>query len=286
MNVPTAASPGEIIDGRYEIKLLVGRGAMADVFAATDQQTGAQVAIKILRNQTLATDPVAAERFEREAAAQQRIQHPNAAGLIGAGLTRGVPYIVMELLHGRSLAHLLHQVNRLPLARAGSYLWQALQGLDATHAAGILHRDLKPGNLMLEPGEKGDRVVLIDFGFAALEGQKSITRQGFVVGSLSYIAPERLGGGKVDARADLYALGIVFYEMLAGRTPWVGDDEQIISGVLSDPPPLLARFIEGVPKTIDAFIARVLAKDPAGRPATAKDMARELAEAWRAAGGT
>ena len=275
-----SASPGQVIDGRYTIIKLIGRGAMADVFEARDGATQEKVALKILRD-VLAQDPDAVARFEREAQVQQRIRHPNVAVLYGAGMHGAMPYLALELLGGRSLLHVLKNEKQIPLMRAVAYGWQALQGLAATHAAGVLHRDLKPANLMLRPnGDGTERVVLIDFGFASLDGAAGITRQGFVVGSLTYMAPERLRSEPVDARADLYGLAVVLYELLAGHAPFRADDDATLIGeVMEAAPQPLTEILADVPVAVDRVIARALSKYPSERAASASDMAAELAAA-------
>jgi serine/threonine-protein kinase len=162
-----------------------------------------------------------------------------------------------------------------------AYGWQALQGLAATHDAGVLHRDLKPANLMLRPnGDGTERVVLIDFGFASLDGAAGITRQGFVVGSLTYMAPERLRSEPIDARADLYGLAVVLYELLAGFAPFRADDDATLIGeVLEAAPQPLTEIVPDVPPAVDAVIRRALAKHPGDRAASATEMAAELAGA-------
>jgi eukaryotic-like serine/threonine-protein kinase len=276
----SAASPGQVIDGRYTIIKLIGRGAMADVFEARDSATQEKVAIKILRD-VMSQDPDAVARFEREAQVQQRIRHPNVAVMYGAGMHGSSPYLALELLGGRSLLNVLKHEKQVPLMRAVAYGWQALQGLAATHAAGVLHRDLKPANLMLRPnGDGTERVVLIDFGFASLEGAAGITRQGFVVGSLTYMAPERLRSEPVDARADLYGLAVVLYELLAGIPPFRNDDDTTLIGeILEDAPPPLTQLVPEVPEAVDRVIAKALAKYPSERAASADEMAAELAAA-------
>jgi eukaryotic-like serine/threonine-protein kinase len=276
----SAASPGQVIDGRYTIIRLVGRGAMADVFEARDGATQDKVALKILRD-VLAQDPDAVARFEREAQVQQRIRHPNVAVLYGAGMHGSSPYLALELLGGRSLLNVLKHEKQVPLMRAVAYGWQALQGLAATHAAGVLHRDMKPANLMLRPnGDGTERVVLIDFGFASLEGAAGITRQGFVVGSLTYMAPERLRSEPVDARADLYGLAVVLYELLAGFPPFRADDDAtLISDVMDARPQPLTEIVADVPPAVDAVIARALSKYPGERAGSATEMAEDLAAA-------
>ncbi len=275
-----SASPGQVIDGRYTIIKLIGRGAMADVFEARDGATSEKVAIKILRD-VLAQDPESVARFEREAHVQERIRHPNVAVLHGVGVHGASPYLALELLGGRSLLGVLRHEKQVPLMRAVAYGWQALQGLAAIHAAGVLHRDLKPANLMLRPnGDGTERVVLIDFGFASLEGAAGITRQGFVVGSLTYMAPERLRSEPVDARSDVYSLAVVLYELLAGVPPYQADDDgALIAQVLDAPARPLTELVADLPPALDQAVRRALAKYPEDRQATADELAAELATA-------
>jgi serine/threonine-protein kinase len=171
----------------------------------------------------------------------------------------------------------LQQQGRLEPRRAISYAWQALQGLSAVHSLGVLHRDLKPANLMLEPSRGPfDRVILIDFGFATFEGSPSLTQRGAVVGSLAYIAPERLRGERIDHRSDLYAIGVILHEMLAGRPPFTAkNDQALVELHLRQPPPPLP---PGFPPELDAVILRALAKHAHERHPDAGAMADALAE--------
>ncbi|HEY4058221.1 MAG TPA: serine/threonine-protein kinase [Kofleriaceae bacterium] len=266
---------GQLIGGRFRIEAPIGTGAMAKVFRATDAQTGDSVAVKILRS-SLGGDPSAKERFKREGDVQQRMRHRNIAALLGSGVTEyEEPYLVVELLRGKTLRGVLKEEKRVAPRRAASYAWQALQGLTAVHAAGVLHRDLKPANIMLEPSPGPvERVVLIDFGFATFEGSARLTAQGTVVGSLRYMAPERLRGEPVDPRSDVYAIGVMLYEMLVGEPPFGGaDDFSLIDAHLNhDPPPLDA----SLPQTFDAIILRAMAKDQSDRYADAAEMAKAL----------
>jgi serine/threonine protein kinase len=274
-----AAQPGQVIDDRYTVIKLIGRGAMADVFEARENQTGEKVALKILREQ-VAQDDDSLLRFEREADVQTRIRHPNVAVIKHVGLHGVAPYLALELLSGRSLLSVLRAEKQVPVGRAVAYIWQALQGLAATHGAGVLHRDLKPANLMLQRSPDGsERVVLIDFGFASLSGAAGITRQGFVVGSLTYMAPERLRNETIDERSDLYALGVVLFELLTGDPPFTGDEGMLIADILEHPAPTLADRGVQAPVMLEALMARVLAKVPAERPASAAIMATDLAVA-------
>lgn len=274
---------GTVIDGRYRLEKLIGRGAMADVYRAHDPVERVAVAVKILRGQQ-ARDHEAVARFQREAEVQGQIRHRNVAALYGGGTTdTAEPYLVVELLRGHSLRALLKQGPAAP-ARALSYTWQALQGLAAVHARGILHRDLKPANLMLEPSPGVvERVVLIDFGFAAFEGGAKLTQRGHVVGSLTYLAPERLRGQAAEPRSDLYAMGVILYELLTGRPPFAGkDDFELISAHLhDDPPPLALATATPVPAAVVAIIERALAKTPEQRHPDAAAMAHDLEQAAR-----
>jgi eukaryotic-like serine/threonine-protein kinase len=285
--VNPAERAGTVVAGRYTLVRLIGRGAMADVYRARDDQDGgAEVAVKILRHQ-LRTDPEAVARFEREAQVQAMLRHRNVAGLKDSGVTEpGEPFLVVELLRGRSLRTVIKSEGRVSARRAASYTWQALQGLAAVHARGILHRDLKPANLMLEPSPGPiERVVLIDFGFAALEGAAKLTQQGHVVGSLTYMAPERLRGEPGDERSDLYALGVILVELATGCAPFEGDDdlELVQLHLHARPPPieLLNPTATDVTPALAAVARRALAKKGADRFASAAEMAAAVEAAAR-----
>jgi serine/threonine protein kinase len=269
---------GQVIGTRYRIDALIGRGAMADVYRALDTQTSAYVALKILR-QTLEGDPAARQRFQREADVQAMLRHRNVAALMETGVTPfDEPYLVVELLRGKSLRGVIKAEGRVEPRRAASFAWQALQGLAAVHSAGVLHRDLKPANIMLEPSPGPiDRVVLIDFGFATFEGSAKLTQQGAVVGSLTYIAPERLRGEPIDQRSDLYAIGIILHELLMGRPPFHSkDDFDLVEMHLNDPPPPLD---PALPAALDQVIQYALAKHQDDRFPDATGMAAALEQA-------
>jgi serine/threonine-protein kinase len=275
------ARTGQVIGGRFRIDTLIGRGAMADVYRALDATTSMYVAVKILRG-SLDSDPAAVQRFVREAEVQEQIRHHNVAALLDTGLTDlGEPFLAIELLRGKTLRGVIKQEGKVDVRRAVSYAWQALQGLSAVHSLGIVHRDLKPANLMLEPSRGPfDRVVLIDFGFATFEGSAKLTQQGMIVGSLTYIAPERLRGsqgGQIDHRSDLYAIGVILYEMLAGQPPFAARREIDLAELhLHQPPPALG---PAFPRELDAIVARALAKHPHEREPDADAMAGALARA-------
>jgi serine/threonine-protein kinase len=270
---------GTVIGDRFRIDELIGRGAMAEVYRALDLQTQAFVAVKILRGAHV-KDSVSLARFAREADVQAMLRHRNVAALLATGITTDAaePYLAVELLRGRSLRSVIKGEGRVSPRRAASYAWQALQGLAAVHAAGILHRDLKPANIMLEPSPGPiERVVLIDFGFATFEGSAKLTMQGTVVGSLTYIAPERLRGDPTDGRADLYAMGVILFELLTGRPVFTANDDfELIEMHVTQSPPALLDVDPALPETLDPVLARALAKHAHERYADATEMAAAL----------
>jgi serine/threonine protein kinase len=269
---------GQVIGQRFRIDARLGQGAMAEVYRATDLQSQAEVALKILKR-SLSADRAVMQRFTREADVQAKLRHRNIAALHATGVTeQSEPYLVVELLHGKTLRHVIKADGQVAPRKAASYAWQSLQGLAAIHASGVLHRDLKPANIMLEPSPGPfERVVLIDFGFATLEGAPKLTQQGTVVGSLTYIAPERLRGEQPDQRSDLYAIGIILFEMLRGAPPFAApNDVDLIEQQLdTDPPPLPA----SVPEPLREIVHTALAKHPDDRYADALAMAAALEDA-------
>ena len=275
---PTAV--GQVLGQRWRIDARIGKGAMAEVYRALDLQTAAYVAVKILRS-SVAGDPGIKLRFAREGEVQARLRHKNVAALLATGVTSTEqPYLVVELLRGKTLRNVIKEEGRVGPRRAASYAWQILQGLSAVHAAGVLHRDLKPANIMLEPSPGPvERVVLIDFGFASVEGDAKLTQQGTVVGSLRYIAPERLRAEAIDHRSDQYGVGVILYELLMGAPPFehVDDFELVEAHLSAEPPPM----DDGVPPALEAVVRKALAKDQDDRFASAAEMAAAIEAAAR-----
>jgi serine/threonine protein kinase len=273
-----ASRIGQVIGDRFLLDKLIGRGAMADVYRAIDRTNQTAVALKIMRH-THIMDSTSLRRFEREAEVQGKVRHRNVAALLDTGITPlKEPYLAVELLRGKSLRGVIHGEGRIAPRRAASYAWQALHGLSAVHAIGVLHRDLKPANIMLEPSEGPvDRVVLIDFGFATFEGSAKLTAQGTVVGSLSYIAPERLRGEPTDQRSDLYAIGVILFELLTGTPPFKSDDDfDLMDMHVNVDAPRLRELDPAMPAALDDVIARALRKRGDERYADAASMAAAL----------
>jgi len=278
-------NPGDVVQDRYQVVRRIGHGGTSDVYEARDAELGINVALKILNHSRL-KDPEAKARFHREAQVQEMLRHANIATLYGDGVTtKGQPFLAVELFPGRCLRTVLNDEHRVNVLRACSYCWQALHGLSACHAAGVMHRDLKPDNMMLKP-QLGpvERVMLIDFGFASLQGESALTAQGFVVGSLSYLAPERLRAQPGDARSDVYAIGTLFYELLVGDPPFLGEtDVDVAQKQLRDPPVPVRQAAPDVaiPAELENVIMRALAKDAVQRAQSALDMAAEVEYAAR-----
>ncbi len=274
---------GKIIAGRYSLVRMLGDGGMGAVYKSEDNVLRRFVAIKLL-HPAAAANPAAVERFLREAQAAASIGHPNIIDILDFGEADGKPYLVMEYLRGRSLADAIHTDGPQPVKDACSITAHALAGLQAAHDRGILHRDLKPANLMLVV-RFGDRafVKLLDFGFAALLGgnlpsDKSLTPARTLVGTPAYAAPERLrGDDRRDPRTDLYSIGVVLYEMLAGVRPFDAPTfSELARKVQNEPPPALRLYRPDAPEALERVIIKALAKNPDDRWPDAESFAAAL----------
>ncbi len=289
---PALLAPGQVLGGRYRLERAIGQGAMGVVYTALDLRgTGQHVAIKLLRPE-LVQSADSVERFAREARLVMSLRDPHVAAVLDAGNTEDdVPFLVLELLEGDDLATVLERSGALPVAQAVDVILQACQGVAAAHRAGIVHRDIKPGNLFLSRGREGSGplVKVVDFGIAkavAVEGSDArvapaLTETKTIVGSPMYMAPEQMfGAPDIDARADVWSLGVVLYEALAGTPPFAGQSlNEVCTAVILQPAPPLAEVRPDVPPAIAAVVQSCLSKERQLRPPDAGALARALAEA-------
>jgi eukaryotic-like serine/threonine-protein kinase len=269
---------GELFDGRYRLERRIGSGGMADVYLARDASLGRQVAIKILSDR-YAQDDGFVERFRREASSAAGLNHPNIVSVYDRGEAEGTYYIAMEYLDGPTLKDEI--VRRAPLPEAEAIAWatQALDALDFAHRRGVIHRDVKPHNMVLT--EDG-RLKVTDFGIARAANTQQMTEVGSIVGTAQYLSPEQARGQVVGPQSDLYSMGIVLYEMLSGELPFTGDGAvDIAMKQVSDPPPPLRKRNRLVSPAMEQVVMRALAKDPALRYPSARAMADELRRVGR-----
>jgi serine/threonine-protein kinase len=271
---------GLLLEGRYRLEERLARGGMSTVYAATDLRLHKTVAVKVMAEH-LAHDPTFVDRFTREARAAAMLSHPNVVGVSDQGSDQGLVFLVMELVRGRTLRDLLSARGRLTVAEAFAVLEPVLGGLTAAHRAGIVHRDIKPENVLI--GVDGV-VKVADFGLARAvvgTGQTSQTG-GVLIGTVAYLSPEQLERGRADARSDIYAAGIVLYEMLTGHPPFGGDTPLAVAyqHVHHDVPAASVE-VPGLPWQVDELVARTTRRDPAGRPIDAGAFLAELADVRR-----
>jgi serine/threonine-protein kinase len=280
---------GEVVAGKYRLERLLGVGGMAEVYAATNVHTGKRVALKWVLP-ALGSTEEGRTRFQREAQAAGRIDHPNVVTIFDVVEHQGSLALVMELLHGETLARRAARVGQLPFVEAVALMLPAMRGVAAAHAEGVIHRDLKPDNIFIcIDGEGAVRECkVLDFGVSKLtaaEGEASvdITLTGNLVGTPAYMAPEQVRGLKdIDQRVDVYALGVVLYQLLAGRPPFVRDlySAVMVDIATTDAPPL-ARFRTDVPRRLAEVVHRALERDLAARFPDVPTFIRALEEAAR-----
>jgi serine/threonine protein kinase len=272
---------GQLLDGRYRIEALIGAGGMGKVYRATREQLGKRVAIKTLETDIKVSERAELiERFAREAQATAAIRHENVVEIIDFGQTSECVYFVMELLEGYVLADLIGHGRTLEPARMVPLAVQIANALHAAHVQGTIHRDVKPSNVFISPNREGqERVKVLDFGLAKVADGLKLTRAGVMFGTGSYMSPEQARGASLDARTDVYALGCVLFESLAGRPPFVGDSLMAIIGQhLQKPPPRLAELRPGlqVPAGLEELIECTLAKKAEQRFSGMEAMVRAL----------
>lgn len=258
--------------GQYRIENILGQGGMAVVYRASNAQ-GEVVALKVLFPPPGAGAELLA-RFEREARTAARLRHPAIVRVVEAGQVTGRAFMAMTLVEGQSLADRLVHTGPLDEATAADIAWQIADALDYAHRQGVVHRDVKPSNILLTPD---GRALLTDFGVAQALDDSALTRTGLTVGTPAYMAPEQASGDQgVDGRADIYSLGVVLYQMVTGRTPFRGSTPQVLHAHVYDPPPAPSS-VASVSPAIEAIILRALAKDAVQRFQTGAAMAQALA---------
>jgi serine/threonine protein kinase len=272
---------GSTILGKYRIDAKVGAGGMGTVYRATRLLIGDQVAVKILHAEQ--NDPKAADRFRREAQAAARLKHPNAVTIHDFGITDdGLQYLVMEFVDGQSLRQIIKEQGPLTPSAAAEICNQTCAALDEAHRGNIIHRDIKPDNIIVNSTVTGLRVKVLDFGIAKLRDDVAshLTQTGSVMGTPHYMSPEQCLGEELDSRADIYSMGIVLYEMLCGRVPFSSPiSTAVVVQQVSQPPPSLRTINLGITPQVEAVVLHTLEKRRDSRPATAGALARELTAA-------
>jgi eukaryotic-like serine/threonine-protein kinase len=269
---------GTLFAERYEVQETLGKGGMGVVYRAHDRKLDEDVAVKLLRPEVMREDATLLERFKQEIKLARRITHRNVLRTHDFGETNGIPYISMEYLEGVTLKDLVRQKGALPLPVGLRIAKQMCQGLDAAHHQGVVHRDIKPQNMLIMP-ESGD-LKIMDFGIARLsevKGAKGMTSTGTVMGTPDYMAPEQAQGEPADFRSDIYSLGVVFFEIFTGHLPFTGDSVMtVVLNHIQKPPPAPRSVNPRVPEELEAVILRCLAKEPAGRYESVEAILDEL----------
>ncbi len=278
----SVVEPDRLLRGRYRLVSPIARGGMAEVWEGVDDVLTRPIAIKLLHPH-LAQDEAFLERFRREAVSAARLAHPNVVATFDTGEDEGVAFIVMELVRGRTLRDVLSEEGALPAATAAAIAIQIADALQHAHEAGIVHRDVKPANVLVcdvADGVSGPaQVKVADFGIAraAAEDGADLTQPGALLGTAKYLSPEQVRGEDPTACSDVYALGVVMYEMLTGRPPFVADTEMATAVAHVSAEPRMPRQLRaGIPRSIEAVVMRAMNKDPESRFSSAAELAGAL----------
>ncbi|HEX5734448.1 MAG TPA: bifunctional serine/threonine-protein kinase/formylglycine-generating enzyme family protein [Blastocatellia bacterium] len=281
---------GRLIEEKYRIEEKIGEGGMGKVYRATHIHIGHTVAIKILHSQ-LATDQTAIERFRREAMAAAQIQHPNAVAVTDFGVMKdtGMAYLVMEFLTGIELRQRIKEKKQLDYEETFLIVHQTCSALQAAHVKGIIHRDLKPDNIwMLKSEDEIPRIKVLDFGIAKLKTDtemNQLTQQGMIVGTPYYMSPEQCRSEELDARSDIYSLGIILYEMLTGQVPFIATTPVgVVLKHANEAPKPLRELRSSIPESLEAVVLRALQKERKDRQESATQLAQEFETALYEAG--
>ena len=279
----TSGGEPRTLAGRYRLDEVIGRGGMSTVYRATDLALDRVVAVKVALDPLVEQSPIYLERFTREAQAAASIDNRGVVTVYDAGADGPTRFIVMEYVPGRSVAEMLRDERPLEPARAADIAAQAADALSAAHARGIIHRDIKPGNIMVTPDGS---VKVLDFGIARAVDSAALTQTATVLGTSAYMSPEQALGQPADARSDIYSLGCVLYEMLTGEPPFIADVAAAVmhQHVRVQPKPARERN-PAVPPALDAVVMEMLAKSPDDRPQTAAEVRDRLRDAIANPGG-
>ncbi|HXG93953.1 MAG TPA: serine/threonine-protein kinase [Blastocatellia bacterium] len=275
---------GATLAEKYLVEELLGSGGMCDVYRARHIAMEKEVAIKILKPE-LAADPRIAQRFEQEARAASRVRHPHAINVTDYGIGRdNTPFLVMELVEGCSLREVLREHGALSVERVAGILHQVCSALEAAHSVGVIHRDIKPDNIIISELEGRDWVEVVDFGVAKIQEdvnrRASLTGANFIIGTPRYMSPEQCEEKEVDARSDIYSLGVVVYEMLTGDAPFeASSSTRLLMAHVAEPPAPLRDKRPDISPEVEAVVMRALEKNPDRRPQSAMKFAREFEQA-------
>jgi serine/threonine protein kinase len=266
----------------YRIERPLGRGGMGILYLALEPGLERRVALKLIAPEA-ASDDVFARRFAEESKIAASIEHPNVVPIYAAGEEGEVPFIAMRFVSGADLAKRLAREGRLDPAVAVELIAQVANGLDAIHAAGLVHRDVKPANVLLSGGDRAEHAYITDFGVARnVSTESGLTGTGRFVGTLDYVAPEQISGGAIDARVDVYALGCLLFKLLTGEVPFPKDGEAArLYAHLNDPPPAPSLYVPEVPMALDDVVIRAMSKLPEDRYPSAGDLGRAARAALR-----
>jgi len=267
---------GTVLSGRYRLESKLGSGGMSTVYLATDETLERRVAVKLLHAE-ISDQPDQIERFRREARSVAKLSHPNVVSVIDAGEDGGHPYIVFEYIEGETLKQRIERLGRLPLDESAAYAIEVGRGLAAAHGRRLVHRDVKPQNVLIDPE---GRAKVTDFGIARSLEAKGLTATGRVLGTTDYVAPEQAMGQSIDARSDIYSLGVLLYEMLTGKVPFQAETQVgVAMKHVNEPlPPVESRRPE-VSAAMAAVVETSTAKDPEQRYGTIAAMLRDLESA-------
>jgi eukaryotic-like serine/threonine-protein kinase len=278
---PAGLMPGDMLANRYRIQRLLGKGGMGAVYLAHDEVLADIVALKVISSAWAADEAAMVERFKREAAAARKVSSPNVIRIHDLGEARpGMLYLSMEYVQGRTLADVIAARGLVPIADCVDILGQICVGLEAAHQAGVIHRDLKPGNVLVS---ERNAVKIIDFGLAKATAADGMTATGMLMGTPYYMSPEQVRGRRVDAASDIYSLGALAYHLVTGRPPFSGENAIAVGfahlSEMAVPPRQLRVELE---PELEATIVRALAKEPTDRPRSASDFRTSMTAATKA----